>query len=254
MPSEVQSTWITPFVVSSFLVDSNKKLSLHGLISLMQETAWTHASHLGHGYARTRAEGGSWVIARQRIELQEWPKWEEQFTIKTWLRPPGAVIVTRDFEFFVGQRKVGEATAHWLTISHSSRRPTKLPFPDNPALFRQHEHLSIEPLKLGMTRELQRLCEFTVRPSDLDMNGHVNNTRFAQWVLDSLPLDFHTRHRVAGYQTNFLAEVRPGDGLFVSGSHFSSGGGPQEVLFQGRRENNGEILFNALVETQEIRA
>lgn len=243
----IQSTWIASFEVSSFLVNSNKKLSLHGLISLMQEMAWSHAGHLGYGYARTRAQGGSWVIARQRIEVQRWPDWGETLTIRTWLRPPGSVIVVRDFEFLVGTEKVGEAAAHWLTISHQTRRPTRLPFSEDPAQFRQEGHLSIEPQKLTIDPPLQSLASYVVRPSDLDMNGHVNNTRFAQWVLDSLPMEFHEKYRLPRYQINFLAEVRPGEGLSVWGTPWVASG-EQHSFLQGRRDSDGEVLFNVELE------
>lgn len=206
----------------------------------MQEMAWAHASHLDHGYARTRAEGSSWVIARQRIEMDRWPDWEESVTISTWLRPPGPVIVVRDFEFFVDGRKVGQAAAHWLVINHQTRRPSRLPFPDNPSLFRQDQHLSIEPDKIGVVDGLPVLAEFIVRHSDLDMNGHVNNTRFAQWVLDTLPLAYHAGHKLDRYQINFLAEARPGESLCVHGSpRFEASTMP----FYGRRSSDQTLLF-----------
>lgn len=241
-PQDIQSLWITHFPVSSFLVDSSKKLNLHGLISLMQESAWAHASNLGHGYKRTRDEGGSWVIARQRIEMNDWPKWEESLTIRTWLRPPGAVIVTRDFEFLCGERLVGQASAHWLTINHDNRKPTRLPFPDNPNLFRQDHHLDLEPLKLPTMTGLDELAKFTVRHTDLDMNGHVNNTRFAQWVLDSLPLSYHDRQQIKRYQINFLDEARPMERIRILGSHHAPG---QPLRFQGESEPDGRLLFTA---------
>ena len=214
----------------------------------MQEMAWTHASHLGYGFQSTREQGCSWVIARQRIEMIEWLNWEEEVTIRTWLRPPGAVIVTRDFEFLSNGKKVGEASAHWLTISHQTRRPTKLPFSDNPNQFRYDQHLSLEPGLLKLENSGEALALFAVRPSDLDMNGHVNNTRFSQWILDSLSLSLGQSFLVIGYQTNFLAEVKLGDEVAVCAlPQTDLTGGSRTMLFLGRRRSNGEKLFLAEV-------
>jgi medium-chain acyl-[acyl-carrier-protein] hydrolase len=70
-----QAIWTERYEVGSFLVDFNKKLSLHGLMSLLQETAWCHADHLGHGYAQTDKRGAAWVLIRQRVEMEIWPGW-----------------------------------------------------------------------------------------------------------------------------------------------------------------------------------
>lgn len=241
-----QSTWVCTFAVSSFLVNLNKRLSLHGLVSLIQEMAWGHANHLGYGYQSTRSGGGLWVIARQRIEMERWPAWEEQITVRTWLRPPGTVIVSRDFEFLCGQEKVGQASAHWLTIHHTTRRPIRLPFSDDPTQFKPEDHLPIEPSKLVDPGDLVQRADFRVGPTDLDMNGHVNNTRFTQWVLDALPLDFHTEFEIRRYQVNFLAEAGAGESVSVYG--------PQEyrsspLILRGQRAD-GTVLFLASLDTE----
>jgi acyl-ACP thioesterase len=240
-----QHIWTTSFVANSFLVDSDRKLSLYGLLSLMQESAWSHASHLGHGFSETRASGESWVVARQRVEMETWPDWGQDVVVRTWLRPPGAVLVTRDFEFLVKNQPMGRASAHWLTIDHKTRRPTRIPFPDDPSYFRHEGHLDSEPVKLPTHKDLANLARFRVGHSDLDMNGHVNNTRFAQWILDSLPLDIHSKFHLMSYQVNFLAEARPGDDVHVEGLPSQRLALNRAAPFQGRRADDGTILFTA---------
>ena len=243
----IKNIWQTEFHVSSFLVDANRRLGLYGLLSLMQESAWSHASHLGFGYARTRESGASWVVARQRLEMVRWPVWEEDVIVRTWLRPPGAVLVTRDFEFLVGGETVGQAAAHWLTIDHRTRKPTRIPFPDNPALFRHDGSLTFEPCKLENLNNLHSLTEFEVRHSDLDMNGHVNNVRFSQWVLDALPPNSHSHFQLQSYQVNFLAEARPGDKIEILGPQLSMPKLGEKLPFQGRRRSDGQVLFVTLM-------
>lgn len=53
-------------------------------------------------------------------------------------------------------------------------------------------------------------ARFPVRPSDLDLNGHVNNLSFAQWILNASPLSMHREHALSSYEVNFLAEVCEG--------------------------------------------
>lgn len=243
--SSKKCIWYEEFVVGSFLVDSQRRLSLFGLLSLLQETAWLHASHLGHGFSQTREGGGSWVLVRQRIEMEHWPEWGQGFAVRTWLRPPGPVLVTRDFEILSGEELLGVASAHWLTIDHHSRRPIPLPFPDDPALFRQDRRLEIDPAKLSVPKGLGVLAEFQVYQSDLDMNGHVNNTRFAQWVLDSLPPSIHGSRVLKGYQVNFLAEARLGDRIQIEAPVANGATTVERYPCLGRRVDDERVLFVA---------
>lgn len=241
----MKSIWQDSFVVRSYLVDADRRLSLFGLLSLLQEAAWLHASELGHGFRQTRDSGGSWVLARQRLEMERWPEWGQTFSIKTWLRPPGAVLVTRDFEISVDGEVWGRACAHWLTIDHVSRRPIPLPFPDDPTIFRQDYRLEIDPEKVACPATAATLKSFEVCRSDLDMNGHVNNTRFSQWVLDSLPEELCEKRRLLEYQVNFLAEVVLGEVVDIQGAQGAIEDGLSRIEVQGKRTSDDRSFFSA---------
>lgn len=49
-----------------------------------------------------------------------------------------------------------------------------------------------------------------VRYSDLDLNGHVNNTRYLDWIDDLHTPDWHGQHLPKLFQINFKKEIRPG--------------------------------------------
>ena len=227
------------------MVNFQKKLALPYLLSTMQESAWDHAAHLGQGHRETSARGAAWVIVRQRVEMWEWPNWEEVMTLRTWLRPPSAAMVVRDFEFFLEDRQIGRAAAHWITIDEQHRRPVRLGFPDNPNLFRQEGHPDFEPTKLTLPSELVRLEQFQVRNTDLDLHGHVNNTRFSEWILNSLPLSMLRQHRLTEYEINFLAEANPEETVSVHGVPLASLRPGDSGYFQGRQVSDGKVLFNA---------
>jgi medium-chain acyl-[acyl-carrier-protein] hydrolase len=237
-------TWTQRYEVASYLVDSSKKLHLHGLLSLMQETAWAHSAARGFGYSDSEQRGAGWVIIRQRIEMDCWPDWESALTVRTWLRPPDPVVVVRDFEFLVGEQSMGRAAAHWITIDQGTRRPIPLVFPQRDDLFRPDGHLQIEPQRLPpLSEPLEELAEFVVMPSDLDMYGHANNTRFAQWVVDSLPWTLHQRLRLREYQVNFLAEARRGDRVTIRRTASHAQG--QQLSLHGWRASDQRVLFTA---------
>ncbi|HDP93888.1 MAG TPA: hypothetical protein ENN40_00835 [Candidatus Aminicenantes bacterium] len=49
--------------------------------------------------------------------------------------------------------------------------------------------------------------------SDIDLNGHVNNTRYVDWMLDGFNEDFHRRHLPRRIEMNFVAELRQNEAL-----------------------------------------
>lgn len=245
-----QAVWLCHYPVASYLVDFNKRLSLQSVISVMQESAWIHSAHLEQGYLETTERGVAWVLVRQRVEMDEWPEWGQTLTVRTWLRPPGAAVVTRDFELLVGESTVGRACAHWITIDHVTRRPIPLVFKEHAGQFREDFRLDIDPLRLPVHGEGQEvLAEFEVRAGDLDMNRHANNTRFAQWVLDALPWAVHERQRLRGYQVNFLAEAKLGDRVAIRCKPSAPGA---EMDLQGWRARDGKALFTARLEAAPL--
>jgi acyl-ACP thioesterase len=68
-------------LVNSFLVNPQKRLGLYGLLNLLQDTAWIHATHLGHGYDNMLLEETAWVLTRQKVRMTEWPKWGDEIQI-----------------------------------------------------------------------------------------------------------------------------------------------------------------------------
>ena len=44
----------------------------------------------------------------------------------------------------------------------------------------------------------------------LDRNGHMNNTRYLDWIDDLLPADFHAAHPVRELSLCYLSEAREG--------------------------------------------
>ena len=46
--------------------------------------------------------------------------------------------------------------------------------------------------------------------TDLDVNGHVNNTKYADWACNRLGVDVLRENDVSALTVNYQAELRPG--------------------------------------------
>jgi medium-chain acyl-[acyl-carrier-protein] hydrolase len=226
-----QAIWTQSQPVTSYLVDFQRRLSLPGLLALFQEMAWNHAEHAGHGYSMITEHSHAWVLARQRIEVERWPEWNEVLELRTWLRPPRGLLVFRDFEIVGCARGVGT----WMSIDMNSRQPRAPQLGE--ANFRREGTFEFQPVRVEPFAVAEGQARFLVQPSDLDLNGHLNNLRYAQWVLDSLPMSIHRQRRLTSYEVNFLTELCEGDAVVVQ--HGANG------LFQGWRESDRKVVFTA---------
>jgi acyl-ACP thioesterase len=241
-----RAVWTQNYDVNTIVLNHRKRLGLVGLLSLLQDTAWVHARHLGHGFDAMIERGTIWVLTRQKLAMSAWPGWGDSIAIRTWLRPIAGALAYRDYEIVSGGRIVGECTACWLTLDAETRRPLRLNLTDTGVACRSDGGLAIEPGKIAPRQGMDEAARFEVRNSDLDVNGHVNNTRYAQWILDSVPLETHATYRLQTYEVNFLAETQVGDTIVIDKSQLDPAADSlKQWQFQGRRAADDKVAFAA---------
>jgi len=56
---------------------------------------------------------------------------------------------------------------------------------------------------------------FNVRLSDLDLNQHVNNARYIEWALESVPLEIWRGYQLQRIEISFRAETKYGERVIV---------------------------------------
>ena len=233
------------FPVTSFLINEKNDLSLSGLVALIGETAWVHVADLGYGYDYLVQSGRSWILLKQRIEMDAWPRWGETLTLRTWLRPNAKVVVEREFEFIVNSKIIGRASSFYISMNLKTRKPEILPFPKDDALFFAHPHPCPDPETISVRPGGQSLGTFKVRPSECDMHQHVNNAKTAAWVSDTVPGIISKKLSVRQYQVEFLSEVRLGDTVDILGETWSQRSFTEPVSLEGKNRRTDQRAFLA---------
>lgn len=249
MPNITNTPWVEHFHITSLLVNPMGRLGLYGLLNLLQETAWMHAENLGFGMQDMEKDGLFWVLTRQTLSMQQWPPFGEDIQVQTWLRPPEGAFVSREFTVLNQQgQEIGLCSTSWLALDRQSKKI--LPAQN----LRPWERLTnsrstgLIPEKIPVQGTYEKIAKYRVRNSDLDINQHVNNTKYAQWILDAVPYDLHKTLKLNSYSVNFLSETHLGDEVEVHRScqaptpETSSAG---TTSYQGLRVGDGKVLFTA---------
>ncbi|MBO4646200.1 MAG: hypothetical protein J5642_06755 [Bacteroidales bacterium] len=203
------------FDIQSHNVSQNFEVSLQYLMGCMQTTADLHVDSRGMGWNDLHAKGCFWAIYRMGLRIERMPRKYDRITVHTWANPPQGVFQPRSFEVFNQKGElVLRAQSLWLVLDDREFRPLKVEEVvgcDISHLMGQNDTFPI-PLKVP---PVSGDCAFPpavrdVLYSDIDSNLHVNNTAYARWITDSLPLSFLQQHRLTGIVLNYTQQARMG--------------------------------------------
>jgi medium-chain acyl-[acyl-carrier-protein] hydrolase len=209
--------WRDQYLVRSYEADASGNLAPAYVLRYLQETAWKHARALG--WAFDPREGGpiGWVLSRLRVEMDRYPAWGQRVRVETWPCGIDRMLALREFAV-VDERGAlcGRGGSSWMVIDVAARRPMRpqAVLPDLAALDCPQPLLvpsgKLEPVEAPCDEAPRRVLH-----SDIDVNGHVNNVRYFEWILDAVADAQRDGREIASIETMFLAEAFLGDAVTV---------------------------------------
>ena len=173
-----------------------------------------------HTNSDLRKQNILWVITRVQVKINRLPKYEEEVTCITY---PGTDMKMFYPRYFRMLDKDGNIlinlTSIWAIIDATTRRPIlKCPFSDK--LYENHLDDELPfPGKIDNQEELFLKETRTIHYSDVDLNGHLNNTRYIELFSDIHDTNFHKEHPIKSLTLNYLKEIKEGSVVKVSMSH-----------------------------------
>jgi acyl-ACP thioesterase len=219
-----QKILVEEYAVPTYHVDFERKITAPNLLLLLQEAAWKHASQHGFGYAQLQEKGLFWVLAKLKLVMHRYPQWTDTLRIETWGKAPELLTAFRDFEGL--DRQGGAffaATSAWHILSIAGNRPQSMEqFKNSFPIVEGRHALEEKPAKIPAAKNPQQTMPAAVLPSDIDMNLHVNNTRYVQWILDRFDFGFLQHHQLKEMEVNFLSQAKMGDRYVIATGRLSN--------------------------------
>ncbi|MDR2471365.1 MAG: acyl-ACP thioesterase [Treponema sp.] len=264
-------------------IDQSDTLTVASTFDLFQETAINHAELLGVGREAMKQSGRVWILSRLSVFMERRPRYREKVTVRSWPRGYNRLFAIRDYDIRSEAGSAGAGTgtgteaktrtesagevlvrgrSAWLIVDLERRRPLRpqtamadLPLNEGIDALPGPAPGNEPPPSLGARTfgpEWPRGPRAAANPtprralySDLDFNGHVNNTRYVQWIEDLMApgaLEGAARIRL---DINYLSEVRYGETIGLYAAPLTepcadSGGAPnpcrEAFAIEGRRE------------------
>jgi acyl-ACP thioesterase len=184
------------------------------MLTLLEETAAEHCLAIKHGLYDLIKQDIGWVLLSGIMKMERYPRYKEKITVKTWLSGYSAARGIRENLVLDEQERViGRAKGLWLFYNIKNKRPVRI-FEE---IKNRWSLLNEESIKHNIAEKIDAIdefiCakEFNVRHFDMDMNQHVNNIRYLQWVLEAIPETVADNYFLHSIDGRFLAEARYGD-------------------------------------------
>jgi acyl-ACP thioesterase len=210
-------------------IDQSDTLTLASTFDFFQEAAISHAEILGVGRDVMMKTGQVWILSRISVFMERRPRFNEKITVRSWPRGANKLFAIRDYDIRVssaGDRKPAvRGRSAWLIVDMEKRRPLR---PQSVvAAFSSNEELNalagpnagndpppaLAPGDFSAAPVMRRVCY-----SDIDFNGHMNNTRYIQWIQDLMDMEILERAEQIRLDINYLSEARHGEtiGLYAA--------------------------------------
>jgi len=206
----MELTHTLTFSVTDLHCDCFKRCKPSSLLRFAQDAATSHCVELGADWDTMASKGLFWAVIRQRMEITRLPVSGETVTVKTWPVPTTRVAYPRATAGYdEAGNELFKVLSLWVIMDIHTRAMIR---PDKSGVEVQGTAFGTElPAPGGLNfKELPNTVTRTVGFTELDVNGHMNNTRYLDWLCDLLRADHHKDHPVKAVTVCYLSEALEG--------------------------------------------
>ena len=150
-----------------------------------------------------------------------------QVEVRTWFEAQGRIAARRDWEMSdvtdgSSEKVIARATSSWIAFNLEKRKLARIP---QSVLDEFQTQSPARHAVMGDAHEVEKLPDVrgmpgvtlpeshSVRRTDLDMNNHVNNVVYTEWLLESVPDAFWEKYDLREIILEFRNECHDGDNV-----------------------------------------
>ncbi|ACC98705.1 Acyl-ACP thioesterase [Elusimicrobium minutum Pei191] len=218
-------------------------IPVHMLCNYLQEGAGQDANNLSFGREQIGEHGVAWVLSRMQIELINKAVLGKKLKVKTWPSFSEKIISRREYIITDEDGKIIlKCSSWWLILNLNTRKITRIP-QHMLDLNTEKPDFMVEEgnFKLKTPQDAKPVFskDFLVRLEDIDCNGHVNNTHYIAWAIETLPAEVVKNKTIKSLRINFKSECIDGNKI----KSFVYDNGNSEYIHELVREDDGKEVF-----------
>lgn len=190
-----------------------------------------------------------WIVTDYEATIHRLPRFKETITIETQAMSYNKFFCYRQFYIYdqEGQLLV-DILAYFALLNPETRKVASIP-----------EDL-VAPFETDFVKKLRRAPkmhllekpidqDYRVRYFDIDMNGHVNNSKYLDWMYDVLGYEFLKAHEPLRMTLKYVKEVSPG-GQITSSYQLDQLTSYHQITTAGQLNAQAMIEWRAIKQTE----
>ena len=204
--------YTTKIILYSSHFDINDRLSPKSILNIFQDVTAAHGEELGVGYKSMIDKNLYWVLSRIKLDIIKMPIVNQTVVVETWPQVKGRIDFDRDMKILSedGELLI-KATSKWCvidTVKRMLQRTDNVNYDGEYCLDKNYED---KLNKIIMPNEkFEKKFVYVVKFSDLDHNKHMNNTNYANLVVNVLNNKIFNH-----FEINFINECLENDKICV---------------------------------------
>lgn len=238
-----------PFELQAADTDFAGRWKPASILSYMQILADKHAELLQCSQRNIEPEGVAWVIARLRVDMERYPVYGDNIRMTTWPGRPDRLTFPRYFKFEDAAGSLcGTATSKYMMIRIATHEFVKPADTDVYRLIDQlREEENPQPERIRLKEPTRPVVWRAPAFSDIDMNRHMNNARYAEWVCDLFGTARFEHHALSRLQINYVSDGIEGHSIALDVEENEAG-----FIVKGADTTDGKIVFESAGEWMRI--
>ena len=179
--------------------DSSGRLKVSSVFNHIQNVAAIHAERLGAGIEEMLRQGMFWVLSWARSEFARFPMFGDEFSAR--LGPNAGTSFSQSGIFSSWTRRAiffAGLTTAWLLVDMVTKKAKSATCLSDGIPYREGEHaLCCYPERMDSQPDCTTLFTRRIRYSDLDVNRHVNNARYTEFLMDCYGEKHHRKQQIS---------------------------------------------------------
>lgn len=205
--------------INYYQVDPKLNCSIESIVNMLADIGTAQSEELGVGIDYCIENNRTWVFYQYDIKINSYPKCYDRLRIET--DPAGFKKFYASRNYKIYNTKTDEVLvdgeAIFFLIDLSKRKAIRIPEEEYRTYgINDENNNDVVVNRLEKLKEVHYSKEFKVRYSDIDSNRHVNNTKYIEWAIEALPIDFVVSHNLNRLRVTFDKECTYGDEITTS--------------------------------------
>ena len=233
--------------VHYYEINSQRQATPVTVMNYFEEAAVRQSEERGCGVGKLIGRGLIWVLTNWSMQMVRYPGWMEEVLVETRVCRFERFYAFRQFKIKDKKNNIlGTADTQFIFYDLNRNRPVRVP----PEII---EAFGINPEQTAVSNfpaietaaSYENRIEFGVRISDIDMNRHVNNTRYVEWMLETVPLQIHREYFPASIEVAYKKETMYGAQVVSETNQKSQSNDCMEFLHKVTDKADGSELARA---------